>query len=359
MISTDASVAVAGAGLLMEREIGEQPAKLAELITQQGQLAEVAALIRARRPRAVLFAARGTSRNAASYAKRLIEVKLGLPVGFASPASLTGYGATPDYRDVVWIAVSQSGASPDLVQSTAAATAAGALTIAVTNNPSSALAQSAQLSVDVCAGPELAVAATKSYTNQLLALWLLTQHWMGAPTADASELPALSAEALAVADTRGWVDELRETSRLFIASRGYGEATAQEAALKLMETSYLSAHGWSSAEMMHGPLALAGPECPVILVDPPTRSAIGLGRVVDVLRERSTPVYMVRHADAAPSPTVDGVADARVIHLPNIRDDLAPIIQVMPFQRLALKLSLIRGMNPDAPRALKKETMTE
>ena len=162
------------AGALMAVEIAEQPAVLAALLAHgSGPIADAAARITTRRPRFVLVAARGTSDHAALYAKYLVEVRLGLPAGLVSPSTMTLYGARPELSDVLFIAVSQSGESPDLVDSLTAARDCGALAVAVTNNAASPLAVAADIHLDVRAGPERAVAATKTYTAELLALYLL------------------------------------------------------------------------------------------------------------------------------------------------------------------------------------------
>src|SRR5579875_459298 len=157
-------------GALMAAEIAEQPAVLERLLRDRAQIAEAAARIGAAAPRFVLIAARGTSDHAGLYAKYLAEVRMELPSGLVSPSTLTVYGARPDMRGVLFVAVSQSGRSPDLIDSLCAARERGALTLAVTNAPDSPLAQAAELSIDVRAGAERAVAATKSYTAELLSL---------------------------------------------------------------------------------------------------------------------------------------------------------------------------------------------
>lgn len=167
-------------GSLMAAEILEQPEALARQLEHgRPAITRVAGVLRNADIKFVLLAARGTSDHAALYAKYLIETVLGLPAGLASPSSLTVYGAKPKMDGVLWLAVSQSGGSPDLVDSTAAAARGGALTVAVTNAPSSPLATAAKHHLDILAGPERAVAATKSYTSQLLALWLLIDAWAG------------------------------------------------------------------------------------------------------------------------------------------------------------------------------------
>src|SRR5262245_20992290 len=181
-----------GAG--MAADIAEQPDVLDRLLTQRGDIARVAATIAARRPRHVVLTARGTSDHAALYTAYLAEIRLGLPAGLASPSAVTLFGARPDLRDALVVAVSQSGGSPDLAEVIRVAREAGALTVAVTNHSASPLSEAAELTVDVAAGPERAVAATKTYTAELLALLMLVE---GVRTGDGTlppdELSALEA----------------------------------------------------------------------------------------------------------------------------------------------------------------------
>src|SRR3954447_847394 len=224
-------------GALMAAEIKEQPEVYARILRDgHGHIHEVAQAVRARNPRFVLLIARGTSDHAALYAKYLIETRLGLPAGLASPSSFTVYGSRPDLRDVLFVAVSQSGGSPDLVDSTAAAAQCGAVTVAVTNNPDSPLSNVAELHVDVAAGVERAVAATKTYTAELLALYLL----FGGTPADAAALPEAAQRTLELGETRARsaARRYRFAERLVTTGRGFAYPTAREAALKLMETSY-------------------------------------------------------------------------------------------------------------------------
>jgi glucosamine--fructose-6-phosphate aminotransferase (isomerizing) len=288
-------------GALMAAEIAEQPGALQRLLRDGlPALREVAAEVARRQPRFVLLAARGTSDHAALYAKYLIEIGLGLPAGLASPSTLTTYRSRPDYDGVLWITVSQSGGSPDLVDSTAAARSRGALTLAVTNAADSPLAQAADLHVDVLAGPELAVAATKSYTSELLALYLLIDAWGGGDGSLARPLPDCAHQVL----ERGVAAELapryRFVERLVVTARGYAYATAREAALKMMETSYLSAHAFSGADLMHGPLAMVDEDRPVIAVVPFGPGGAALSPVLDRLRDRRADVLVVGDDDAAP-----------------------------------------------------------
>ena len=235
------------AGGAMAAEIAEQPAQWRTLLADAGpELDAVAATIRRYDPHTVLLVARGTSDHAALYAKYLVEIRLGKAAGLVSPSTMTAYGARPDFRGVLMIAVSQSGGSPDLVRSLEVARDCGALTVAVTNNAASDLARAAAAHVDVLAGPERAVAATKSYTAQLLALHQLLDRVGGGHGGAAAGLPDL-ADALLERreEIAALASRYRFAQRMVTTGRGYSYPTAREAALKLMETAYLSAQAFS------------------------------------------------------------------------------------------------------------------
>jgi glucosamine--fructose-6-phosphate aminotransferase (isomerizing) len=336
-------------GQLMAAEVNEQPALLAALLRDGADpIAEVAARIRARAPRFALFAARGTSDHAALYAKYLAEIRLGLPAGLVSPSTTTIYGARPDLTGALFIAVSQSGASPDLVDSLTIARRGGALTVAVTNNPASALAMEAEFHIDVRAGVERAIAATKTYTAELLALYLLFASLAGdEDAAGLRRLPDAATATLAAADrATALAQEYRATARLIVTGRGYAYPTAREAALKLMETSYLSAHPFSAADLLHGPLAIVSSDVPVIAIVTPGIGGDAMAPVLERLAERGGRVTLVGPADGLPVIT-DGIEEA-----------LHPILQILPMQRFALELALLHGADPDRPRGLSKVTET-
>jgi glutamine---fructose-6-phosphate transaminase (isomerizing) len=334
-------------GELMAAEIAEQPEILAGVLSAHEETAEVRARVLAARPRFVLVAARGTSDHAALYAKYLAEVHMQLPAGLASPSALTVYGAAPDMTDVLFVAVSQSGSSPDLVDSLTVARERGALSLAVTNAGDSPLAMAAELTVDVRAGVERAVAATKSYTAELLALYLLFsgEH----AVRDAGPLPAAAARTLALTpDDR--LSELaagfRDTDRVVVTARGYSYATAREAALKIMETSYLSALAFSGADLLHGPLAMIDRSVPVITIASPGRGGEAMGPVLERLAALDAPIVRV------------GAADGLPIAADGIPEQLLPVLEILPLQRLAWRLALDRGVDPDRPRGLAKVTRT-
>ncbi len=340
-------------GRLMASEIAEQPAVLARILDDglTGVRATSSEIL-ARRPRFALLAARGTSDHAALYAKYLFEIVLGWPAGLASPSTMTTYGARPDLRDVLFIAVSQSGGSPDLVESLKTARACGAMTLAVTNAPDSPLAAAAQLHIDVLAGPERAVAATKSYTAQLLSLYLLVDALRGGEGAGRGVVEAAASVVGNLEPVRGVARRLLHVERLVITGRGYAYPTAREAALKLMETSYLSAQAFSAADLLHGPMAMLQEGSAVIAVDPGGRSGQAIEPVIERLVELETDLTVV-------GPVGDVAATAKHLPLPaGIPEELSPIIEIIPLQMLARELSVARGQDPDAPRGLRKVTKT-
>lgn len=331
----------------MAAEIVQQPDVLAGLLTDSDEIVDASARIADARPRFVLIAARGTSDHAALYAKYLAEVRMQLPAGLVSPSALTVYGATPDMRDVLFVAISQSGRSPDLIDSLTVARERGALSVAVTNAPDSPLARAAEIAVDVRAGDERAVAATKTYTAELLAMDLLFAGERAAR--DAASLPDAAARTLALtSDERlaGLAARFRGTERIVLTARGYSYSTAREAGLKLMETSYLSAQAFSGADLLHGPLAMIDRSVPVIAITSPGKGGDAMRPVLERLAELDTPLLRV------------GVEEGLPIAADGIAEHLLPILEIMPLQRLAWRLALDRRLDPDRPRGLSKVTQT-
>lgn len=345
MSATDQPIAP---GQLMAREIAQQPDMLARILGSRERSAEAAGRIAAARPRFVLIAARGTSDNAGLYAKYLAEVGMQLPAGLVSPSALTVYGARPDMRGVLFVAVSQSGRSPDLVDSLGAARARGALTVAVTNAIGSPLAGAAEIAVDVLAGSERAIAATKSYTAELLSLYLLLAGERAAEAA--ARLPEAAARTLAAAPEdliAAAAAPLRFAQRLVVTARGYAYATAREAALKLIETSYLAAMAFSAADLLHGPMAMIDRSVPVIAVAASGRGGRAVGPVVAQLLSAGVHTLRVGGPEAD-LPVASGA----------VPEELSPILEILPLQRLAWRLALDRGVDPDRPRGLAKVTQT-
>jgi glucosamine--fructose-6-phosphate aminotransferase (isomerizing) len=233
------------------------------------------------------------------------------------------------------------------------ARARGALTIAITNQSESALALTAEAHIDIHAGKEHAVAATKSYTAQLLALYLLFDRVRGGSGESAIGLSDRG-EKLLGEDTH--VAELaqryRFASRLVSTARGYSYPTAREAALKLMETSYLSAQAFSGADLLHGPLAMIDPQVPVLAVAADGIGGRAMQQVFPRLAEQGADVLCVGTRQAVAS------AGTGVVLPEGVSEELSPLLEIMPFQQLALHLAIARRSNPDAPRGLRNVTET-
>ncbi len=350
-------------GALMAAEIAEQPDVLQRLLDHGlADARRVAGVLAGRAPRFVLLAARGTSDHAALYAKYLLEIRLGLPCGLASPSTMTAYGARPRLTDCLVVAVSQSGASPDLVESMTVARACGATTLAVTNAPQSDLAAAAELHIDVRAGGERAVAATKTYSAECLALWLMIDALAGGDAAAARGLPGAAAGLVARREeVAGLAQVYRFASRVVVTGRGYSYPTAREAAIKLMETSYLAAHAFSGADLLHGPLAVIDPQYPVVAVVP---DGVGLEAMKPVLRRvraSGADVLLLGGSHALEEMRATGSAadGGRFMGLPDgLAEEVHPIVDILPLQWLALEIAVARGLDPDAPRGLSKVTQT-
>ncbi|MEU6652573.1 SIS domain-containing protein [Streptomyces sp. NPDC046900] len=342
-------------GRIMAGEMAEQPAVLRRILDAGApRIQEVAREVAARKPRFVLLTARGTSDNAALYAKYLLEIRLGLPCGLTSMSTTTAYGARPDLTDVLVITVSRSGGSPDLVASTQAAREAGALTLAVTNNPDSPLAAVSEFHIDILAGPEKALPATKTYTASLLALYLFVEGLRGGDGAPAKVLPDLAGRLLARQDeVRTLAARYRFAERMVITSRGYGYPTAKEAALKLMETSYIPALSYSGADLLHGPLAMVDNVSPVIAVVTDGKGGAAFRPVLDRLRGRGADLVVI-----GPEDQVEQASAGFVLPTGGVPEELQPILEIIPLQLLAYEVTIARGQDPDAPRALAKVTQT-
>jgi glucosamine--fructose-6-phosphate aminotransferase (isomerizing) len=342
-------------GRIMSGEMAEQPAVLRRILEEGApHIREVAERIAARNPRFVLLSARGTSDNAALYAKYLIEVLLGKPAGLSSMSTTTAYGAKPDLTDVLVITVSQSGGSPDLVASTRAAREAGAITLAVTNNPDSPLAEVSEFHIDVLAGPEKALPATKTYTAELLALYLFVEGLRGGDGNHAKILPELAEQILArQSEVKALAARYRFADRLVLTSRGYGYPTAREAALKLMETSYIPALAFSGADLLHGPLAMVDNVSPVIAIVTEGKGGQALQPVLDRLRGRGADLVVIGNRES-----VETASAGFALPTEGVAEEVQPILEILPLQMLAYEVTIARGQDPDAPRALAKVTET-
>jgi glucosamine--fructose-6-phosphate aminotransferase (isomerizing) len=341
-------------GQYMAEEIRQQPAVLERILLDGlGVIRDVALQISRRDPHFAMFVARGTSDHAAHYAKYLVETRLGWPAGLASPSTVTIYDAHPRMEGVLFVAVSQSGGSPDLLEPLQRARASGAVTVAVTNAPGSALAAAAEFHLDVRAGAERAVAATKSYTAELLTLFLLFDCLAGGDGGEARSLPELAHGVLALEpEVARLASRYRFAEQLVITARGYNYPTAQETALKLMETTYIVAHAFSGADLLHGPMAMIDRDFPVIAIAPGGPGSDALVPVLEQLQAVGADALVVGSRAAAGLGTV-------ALELGDVGPEmLSPILTIVPLQHLAWYLARERGSDPDQPRGLSKVTRT-
>ena len=312
-------------------------------------VAQVAAALRDFKPRMVLTLARGSSDHAATFARYLIETSLGLVTSSASPSVSSVYGARQDLSQCLFLVISQSGRSPDLLTAAAAAKASGALVLALVNEEDSPLAAAADHVIPLRAGPELSVAATKSYICALAAIVHLVAHWSANSTllTAFASLPA-GLDASWQLDWRPMVEALRPAQSMFVLGRGLGLGIAQEAALKFKETCGLHAEAFSSAEVRHGPMALLEKKLPVLMFAQNDETRSGLEALAREWSAQGVNVLMA------------GCDVPGVTVLPVIAADaaIAPLLFAQSFYRWAATLSVARGYDPDHPPHLKKVTET-
>jgi glucosamine--fructose-6-phosphate aminotransferase (isomerizing) len=336
----------------MYEEIREQPDVLAEILQEGWRSVHAAARnLREQGFRFVIIAARGTSDNAALYAKYLFEVHLGVPTALASPSTITLYGRTMDLEDVLVIGISQSGESKDVLEVVRKARELGTTTLSITNEETSSLARIAGSHLWLRAGSEQSVAATKTYTAELLTLYLLVAALDGAEQPATRQLPE---QARRILETE-WegVSRYRYAEYMTIVSRGYNLATAKEAALKLMETTYVVAEAFSAADLRHGPIAMIGRDFPVVAIAPPGKAQAGMSSLVENLADRGAELVVI-----SDDTTMLDKASAKFVVPGSLPEELSPILYAIPTQLLAENLARLKGLDPDAPRGLSKVTET-
>ncbi len=335
----------------LRREIGEQPECVERLLLEEGpRVRAIGRSLGRRRPPFVLVVARGTSDNAARYAQYAFGHAVGLPVALAAPSLTTLYHRRLRLKRALVLGISQSGRSPDVVETVAAARREGALTLALVNDSASPLARAAAEVLPLHAGEERSVAATKTYTAELAAVALLA-----AAMAEGSTLleglraiPPAMARALTVEEqARRAAATLVTPRRAVVLARGINYPTAHEVALKLKELALLLAEPYSSADFRHGPIAMAEPDLPVLLISPPGSAASReLAALARALRRRGSPVLPL------------GPNGRGALVCPRVPEILSPLVAILPGQLLAFHAALARGLDPDRPRGLRKITAT-
>ena len=340
----------------MLSEIAEQPEALrrtfAALLPRIGEIEALAA-----ETRQVLFIARGSSDNAAVYGQYLCSARAGRLTTLAAPSLATAYHATLDLRGVLAVAISQSGATEEIVTTLTWARACGARTVAITNVPGSPLAAAADLSLLTQAGPERAVPATKTYTTQLAAVAVLAAALGRGEPAEVEALGRVPEAVAGMLELAPAVEELAErlvgTETLVVSGRGFAYSTALEVALKLKETCYLTAVGLSYADLVHGPIAIVDAGTPALLVAAADGPMLpDMTALAQRIAETGADVYGIGGDPAF------AAACRAALGGPSLPEHLAPFALIVPGQLLAEALARAKGIDPDAPRGLRKVTQT-
>ena len=339
------------------REIHEQPRVLAELLdSERANIERLVADIRRRHITHCIIAARGTSDNAGRYAQYLLGAVNRLTVGLATPSLHTIYDRPPRYDDALVIGISQSGKSPDIVSVVAEAKRQGTLTAAITNFPESDLGQAADHVIALHAGVEQAVAATKTYTAELAAIALLSAVAAG----DQEMLHTLGRIPGQIEQTLWLAPEIARRAERYrymrvcvVIGRGFNYATAFEAALKIKELNYIVAEPYSSADFMHGPVALIEEAFPTIVIAPSGVMLPEIRVFISSLKGRGAEVIVISDDD-------ETLAQARTpFRLPvTVPEWVSPLIGIVPGQLFAMSLAHVRDLDVDRPRGLHKVTET-
>jgi glutamine---fructose-6-phosphate transaminase (isomerizing) len=338
----------------MLQEIAEQPAALERtLAAEQPKYTRLGQHLRSRDIDLVVIVARGSSDNASLFGRYLLEVNAGIPVSLSAPSVYTLYNAKLDLKRSLVIGVSQSGEGDDINMVLESAKASGALTLGITNQAGSTMAAIADETLLIHAGVERSVAATKTYTGQMLHFYMLANE-LASSRLDLGKIPAHTASALELLpQIQSLVQRYTFMENCVVVGRGLNYGNSYELALKLMETCYVVAERFSTADFFHGPLAIVERRFPVVLFGPKGVTQKSSVELLERLHEL--------HADCLAITNDERIAAAspHSLKLPGeIEEFLSPIPFIVPAQLFAALLSEAKGINPDAPRSLSKVTKT-
>jgi len=342
---------------LLYSEILEQPNVIRRLLDiETERVADLGQRLLQQDIRYVMIAARGTSDNAARYAQYVFGMRNQLTVALATPSLYSVYRHPPRLEGALVIGISQSGQSPDIVSVLQEAQRQGAPTVAVTNDPHSPLATAAQHVIELHAGEERSVAATKTYTAQLAALALLSLSMTGAssrqnPLEAAPDAIAQALQSESEAQTAAGL--IAGSDRCVVVGRGFNYATAFETALKMKELAHVAAEPYSSADFMHGPIAMMEPGFPVVMIAVGETMRHELGALGESLRQHRANLVVLGDDPSLRHPT-----DAWLPVPGRLPEWLTPLVAIVPGQLLAFHLTLARGRDPDHPRTIRKVTLT-
>jgi len=340
----------------MLEEIAEQPAALARTIKEErGKIARLGQFLKQRDIDLIVLVARGSSDNAALFGRYLLEITTGIPVSLSAPSVHTIYGAKLKLEHALVVGVSQSGEGEDINRVLENARASGAYTVGITNEPNSSMTSLVDEMLLMHGGRERSVAATKTFSGQMLLFYMLAEGLASSkPSFSYESIPDFVARAL---EQKPAILELVQRytfmENCVVVGRGLTYANAYELALKLMETCYVVAERFSSADFLHGPLAMVERHFPVILFAPPGVMLPGVKNLIERLRElHAETLAITSDLDAA------GMCSRAIIMPKEIDEFLAPIPYIVPGQLFAALLAEAKGLNPDAPRSLSKVTRT-
>ncbi len=341
----------------MYREIHEQPKVLSNLIDQEAKaVRDLAEVINRSGITHVIIAARGTSDNVGRYAKYLLGAANGLSVGLATPSLFTIYHQVPQFKDALVLGISQSGQSPDIVAVLAEARKQGVLTVAITNDMNSPLAENATHALNMNAGSEASVAATKTYTTSLMVIAMLSaavadsgSRWEELKVLPDAVTRTLTLNQAASEAASRW----RFADRCVVIGRGYNYATAFELALKLKELTYIIAEPYSPADLLHGPFAIVERDFPALVIAPHGAMLPNISDLLSELHHAGADTLIISDDDETLR-----LGDAR-LHLPyRVPEWLSPITAVVAGQLFAIRLTEIKKLEIDTPRGLRKVTRT-
>jgi len=339
-------------GDVMLSEIHETPQVLGRISTDFAKNRSAQDLLDKHKFQSVIILARGTSDNAAHFLKYLIEIKLGLPVGLASPSATTMYSAQLKYEHTLVVALSQSGQSSDLLSFAKAAKDGRGFLLSITNDANSPLAQLSDLHIPINAGPEKAVPATKSYIGQLFISYLLTMSWSKSAIKTDSLIKSVEAWCKSADSINSFAREIDIHNPIYVLGRGFSYPNAKEFALKLQETSLIPVQGMSSSDFLHGPIASLHQDSQVVFIAPCCTPAESFGEAPERVRSITGKVFwigsnakshdhdVVLQGDSADSEIESAIADA------------------VAFQLVTQKIALLNKLDPDSPRGLSKVTIT-
>lgn len=350
---------------IMRSEILEQPSVCARLLTrEEAGLLKVIQKLKKKKPVGIVLAARGSSDHAATYARYLLEYLTGIPTHLAAPSLVTMYKTKPDFRNYLVIGVSQSGQGPDINAVIAEATRQGAMTIGVTNDPKSGLAKASRHVLHLGAEKEKAVAATKTFTTELIGLALLGVLWKNerSYTRQLWEIPHLMKDVLmqTEAPVAAAAKKLKKLQSCVVLGRGFQMGVAHEMGLKMKECAGVPALSYSTADFAHGPVSLAQKGFPVFLVSAPGKlDNEALESTLDLIK-RGAALYRVGLRDRffaklKPSARLDLSMCANA----TTDETLSPMLTILPGQWFAYHNALAKGLNPAMPKGLKKVTKTK